>query len=311
MKPYIVEETLNENLSGSAVQQKEVNIPEELQDTIQSLFVQSLHQHPKHVLPSLACTFIIALERNVQVEVSDPHFKKIVTFDNGCFIGPHDRTFFLRSSRPSRFMIVVFYPGQFFSLFRVPCSQLQNSIMHLSNASSKEIVVILDHVLNTACPNRQITLVSEFLEQTKREADKQKEIYFEMFDTLFQSMLYTEDETRVKDLCHTLQVNQKRAERVFQRYVGFNPKSFLRLKRYMHALYTLCYKGEELDCKDIARLCGYHDLPHMINEFKNLSGYTPASIDRNFLHRNVLYVENVWYNSYSLKLSMTGKSVMA
>ena len=59
MKPYIVEETLNENLSGSAVQQKEVNIPEELQDTIQSLFVQSLHQHPKHVLPSLACSLMI------------------------------------------------------------------------------------------------------------------------------------------------------------------------------------------------------------------------------------------------------------
>lgn len=62
--------------------------------------------------------------------------------------------------------------------------------------------------------------------------------------------------------------------RVFTDHVGINPKEYLRIVRFQKALYTLqCHP--DISSIDLAFRCGFYDQSHLINEFKNLSGYTP------------------------------------
>lgn len=82
------------------------------------------------------------------------------------------------------------------------------------------------------------------------------------------------------DLASMACLSQKQFTRVFNKYVGMNPKSYLRLLRFHRALMMLqreasCSSGHR---KTIAWQCGYYDLAHMISDFRDICGYSPSEL---------------------------------
>lgn len=81
-------------------------------------------------------------------------------------------------------------------------------------------------------------------------------------------------EVRISDLSEAAHLSYKQFKRVFTEYIGVNPKDFLRIVRFQHALFVL-QSSPDMNFSQLAYECGYYDQPHLINEFKIFTGYTP------------------------------------
>lgn len=91
----------------------------------------------------------------------------------------------------------------------------------------------------------------------------------------------SQEEFSPADLASTACLSQKQFTRVFNKYVGMNPKSYLRLLRFHKALMMLQHQtsAPSGDKKvEIAWQCGYYDLPHMISDFRDICGYSPSEL---------------------------------
>lgn len=87
------------------------------------------------------------------------------------------------------------------------------------------------------------------------------------------------DEFSPADLASTACLSQKQFTRVFNKYVGMNPKSYLRLLRFHRALQKLRESAAAVSSlTDVALQCGYCDLPHMISDFRDICGFSPSEL---------------------------------
>lgn len=79
----------------------------------------------------------------------------------------------------------------------------------------------------------------------------------------------------VAKLSSELEVSEKTLERLFKKWVGLTPKTYLRILRFQRVLHLA--KGERsLRQTDLAYKAGFTDQAHFIREFQALSGDTPG-----------------------------------
>lgn len=71
-------------------------------------------------------------------------------------------------------------------------------------------------------------------------------------------------------------LSSKQYQRIFQEFVGMNPKEYARIVRFQKALWML--QCGNRNYPDIAAACGYSDQSHFIRDFKQMSGHTPKSL---------------------------------
>ena len=119
------------------------------------------------------------------------------------------------------------------------------------------------------------------------------DINLERMNDVFQQIVPTDgsvahppvghEEFTPNDLASTACLSQKQFTRVFNKYVGMNPKTYLRLLRFNKALMELRknaakVKEDSASMTEVAWSCGYYDLAHMTSDFRSLSGYSPSEM---------------------------------
>jgi len=98
---------------------------------------------------------------------------------------------------------------------------------------------------------------------------------------------------RVREAAKYLGLSQRRFIQIFKAEVGMTPKLYSRVQRFQRAR-TLIEQMESSDWVDIALECGYFDQSHLIREFHELSGISPAAYLRQhhrFLEQDI-HVQN-------------------
>lgn len=70
------------------------------------------------------------------------------------------------------------------------------------------------------------------------------------------------------------EANARQIERRFAAHVGLSPKRFARVVRFKNVMARLSHGTP--NWADVAVDCGYADQPHLVREFKELSGLTPV-----------------------------------
>lgn len=89
--------------------------------------------------------------------------------------------------------------------------------------------------------------------------------------------------TKVEQLCKAVNVNSRTLQRLFQSYIGVNPKWLIRKYRIHEILIRLEHPDSyTVDWQQIALDLEYVDQAHLINDFKSFIGYTPKT----YLQRN-------------------------
>jgi transcriptional regulator GlxA family with amidase domain len=78
----------------------------------------------------------------------------------------------------------------------------------------------------------------------------------------------------VREMAQKIGVSQRHLIQVFSAEVGLTPKLFSRILRFQRA--ALAATGATLDWSQISLDCGYCDQSHLIGDFVEFSGLTPA-----------------------------------
>lgn len=86
---------------------------------------------------------------------------------------------------------------------------------------------------------------------------------------------------RIASLADALGVTRQHLASQFRVRVGLGAKQFARVCRFQHASERIRgAQAQQLDWAALALELGYYDQPHMIHEFRDLSGSTPQSFAR-------------------------------
>ena len=80
---------------------------------------------------------------------------------------------------------------------------------------------------------------------------------------------------RMDELSRVVGLGNRQLERQFKFHTGFEPKLYARICRFQHAL--ALERSTPLSWAAIAADCGYYDQAHLIADFKEFSGATPAA----------------------------------
>lgn len=146
-----------------------------------------------------------------------------------------------------------------------------------------EFVKFSNIIHSTESKDEQVRLLDEFFlsRLSKLPAD---DINMERLSDVFDDMidvshpLQASDDKKPSDLASTACLSQKQFTRVFNKYVGMNPKAYLRLLRFHKALMELQKSASDSSLTDIAWRCGYYDLAHMTTDFRDICGYSPSEL---------------------------------
>jgi AraC-like DNA-binding protein len=82
-------------------------------------------------------------------------------------------------------------------------------------------------------------------------------------------------QVRIDDVAFQAGFSTRQLRRLFLEQVGLSPKHFCRIIRFRSSVSRLSERGPA-DWAQMALECGYYDQAHLINEFRQFSGYTPG-----------------------------------
>ena len=80
-------------------------------------------------------------------------------------------------------------------------------------------------------------------------------------------------DVRIEDIAAQAGISARQLLRLFVAQTGVTPKQLCRVLRFRRSVQRL---QRDTDCARFALECGYYDQAHWINEFRELSGYTPG-----------------------------------
>lgn len=185
----------------------------------------------------------------------------------GQFIGFSDLTY----GGTTRILAVVFHTYAAGAFFRMPVNELCNNKVSADEMGDRELMELEDRILYETGDRNCIRLIEQFL---LRRLNPPKEHNLERMLSAIHTINQHKGEMRISDLASSVFLSTKQFQRVFTEHVGITPKEFLRIVRFQHAL-SLLQSAPGMSLSRLAAECGFYDQPHLINEFKIFSGYTP------------------------------------
>ena len=181
-----------------------------------------------------------------------------------------------------RLITIVFKPFGAKPFFDFPIFEIQNNIIPIKDINNKEWVD-LENRLGDCVDNKSIVSCLENNLLKKLEKNTLFNSYSSINNERIMLAINRIDDSKgtinIKDLSSLVCLSDKQFNRIFADYVGINPKNFLRIIRYQSVLLKLQNSNiKDTKAVDFVYLvydCGYYDQSHLINNFKEFTGYTP------------------------------------
>lgn len=181
-----------------------------------------------------------------------------------------------------RLITIVFKPFGAKPFFDFPIFEIQNNIIPIKDINNKEWLD-LENRLGDCVDNKSIVSCLENNLLKKLEKNTLFNSYSSINNERIMLAINRIDDSKgtinIKDLSSLACLSDKQFNRIFADYVGMNPKNFLRIIRYQSFLLKLQNSNikatKAVDFLDLVYDCGYYDQSHLINNFKEFTGYTP------------------------------------
>lgn len=157
------------------------------------------------------------------------------------------------------------------AFFRMSMFELGERKVVFADTEDRALMDLQDRVLEASDDTSAIRLIEQFLLRCLRPL---KDYNLQRMQAAIGEIDRMKGETSLADLCEVACLSPKQFRRVFTEHIGINPKDFLRIVRFQHALFIL-QSSPGILFSQLAYECGYSDQSHLINEFKIFSGYTP------------------------------------
>lgn len=174
-------------------------------------------------------------------------------------------------------IVVVFHPHAMSMFLNIPISLFYNQEVSGYSIENRSLKELADRVSecgdNTICVHYiEEWLLSQIVNNSSNIAYQ-----IERIDATIRR-IYAVPQISVTELSSIACLSKKQFERLFNSFVGINPKEYTRIVRFQKALEQMQHHFVEINQAQIAYASGYADQSHFIREFKKFSGYTPMSL---------------------------------
>ena len=166
---------------------------------------------------------------------------------------------------------VRFLPGSLFKFLNIPMIEFLNKNIDAELILGYEIKAINEQLANTPSYDTMIEIIEAFLLKRIRQIKEQPHPVDKIGQLIFEyPQAFSLDEFAGKACLSASQL-----ERRFVQQVGVPPKYFARICRFSQAL-IMKEKTPSISWFNIAMENGYTDYQHLVRDFKEFSGTTPA-----------------------------------
>ena len=232
----------------------------------------------QHVFSNGAASLHFYLSQNVRLDGGEQYYHTVLFHQNMQKVG------IVTEKGPVNIFGVefvpfcsrVFFRGEMSGIYASPEELHDEGLVNLSRriseaVSTEERVVLLDDFF--------MKRLSEFPEGDVN-LGRLNDVFDDIVPTDGTSM-DCQGKLSTAGLASTACLSQKQFTRIFNKYVGMNPKSYLRLLRFHKALMMIQHENSSPSGDNkmgIAWQCGYYDLAHMISDFRDICGYSPSEL---------------------------------
>ena len=185
-------------------------------------------------------------------------------------VGELTRFLLLQPTGDVAVMGVRFRPGGAYRFLPFPLSDFTDSRVSTGDVWGHEGTYLEEAVLEASHNLQRQQLVEEFLlRQLPTTTPRSR------FDAAVKEIIRTRGQTRVHEVANGVGLSSRQLERGFGASLGLSPKSFSRIMRFQNLL-RLVGEGPLREWANLAIEGGYADQPHMVREFREFAGHTPA-----------------------------------
>jgi AraC-like DNA-binding protein len=195
---------------------------------------------------------------------------------NRCWVnGMQRRYLVIGAEQGASMMGAHFRTGGAAPFFGFPLSELASQVVELDLIWKGEILALREQLLETEAIDAKFDLLEGYLmTKAKSRLEPDKTIAAAL------NTLRSWPVMPVRELASRLGLSHKQIIARFDCRVGLTPKQTSRIFRFRNSLAAACNISSP-DWSSLAADCGYYDQAHMIHEFQQFAGMTPAEYQRN------------------------------
>jgi AraC-like DNA-binding protein len=157
--------------------------------------------------------------------------------------------------------------------FGRPLGELGDALVDPSEAFDRSAAELGERVADAHSQEERLQLLSRAVELRLHSGDAVTPELAFAFGRLSRA------DVRVAEVARDVGMGRERFSKTFRREFGLSPKKFARIRRFARALRERAL-NPALDGAALAALCGYVDQAHMIHDFQEFAGSTPAALWR-------------------------------
>ncbi|MDQ3173249.1 MAG: helix-turn-helix domain-containing protein [Acidobacteriota bacterium] len=185
-------------------------------------------------------------------------------------VGELTRFLLLQPTGDVTVMGVRFRPGRAYRFLPFPLSDVTDSMVPTGDVWGHKGTYLEEAVFEARNNMHRQQLVEEFLLQQLVTTTPRPR-----FEAAVKEIIRTRGQTRVHEVANGVGWSSRQLERDFRVSVGLSPKLFSRIMRFQNLL-RLVGEGVLREWTSLALEGGYADQPHMVREFREFAGHTPA-----------------------------------
>jgi AraC-like DNA-binding protein len=165
---------------------------------------------------------------------------------------------------------VKFNPGGFYPFWRKPLSLLTRQTIALPDVFGEEAAALEADMLSMTAASSQVERINRFFLERLPFRDEN----VDLVNGIVAALVADRSILKVEQLADRFDVSVRTLQRLFDRYVGVNPKGVIQRFR-LHETAEKIEQGEVVDWAKLSLDMGYFDQAHFIKDFKSYLGKTP------------------------------------
>lgn len=187
-------------------------------------------------------------------------------------VGFRSKYFLIDTSQPTTLLSILFKSSGVIPFLGISAKDLHNKIVGLDEILGIQADYLHNQLLESTSVTQRFQVLETYL---RDQLDQQFEHHYAVDTAL--SLFGTRDRSySIAAVEQKVALSPPRFIQVFRDEIGVTPKMFTRIQRFQNAL-DLIATTTHHNWTDVALQCGYYDQSHMINDFQQFAGMTPAA----------------------------------
>lgn len=212
------------------------------------------------------------IEKGPQFPETLPHPNVHLVFEKGKtkISGIHTKKFVRNLEGVGSVFGVKFKCAGFYPFLKKPVSEISNHLIDFEEVFGIKSNQLELDIFSQTTNEAKIKIAEDFLLMQLPEKDD----LIPFINKIIETINTDSNLTRVENVCERFNVNKRKLERLFSKYVGVSPKWIIKRYRLHEALEQL-KTGNYSDFTALALNLGYFDQAHFIKDFKQMIGKSP------------------------------------